>query len=248
MVKEPNQCFCCRSIWHCWRNKILCLCLFYLQKFNDGFIEQSVFRSAWNEDANSEKQKRSLCFHFEAFFLEEKKASSDAVHPNPYDPTQVENQCLQGKHVFHLQRLVSSRNTHLSLSLHIVWASPQLASSCLPLKVLLTSFSVAPVPSLMSTDSLFHLPSPITGSLDQFSVWLNSLSPLWLPRPSHLSLTLHLFTSLQTHPKSIWLAMLPELGELVSFLLGLWVGYGTVSHCQIVCFKAFKTMALTPVS
>lgn len=176
-------------------------------KLSPQFLESSVFRLIWNEDADLKKQKQSLLFHSAAFFSGEKKAPSDAVHPNPYDPAQVENQCLQGKHVFHLQRRASSRNTHLSLSLCIVWAFLQLTSSCL--KVLLTSFSVARVPSLMSTGSLCPCPLPVTGSLDQFSVWLSGWSPLWLPRPSHLPFTPHLFTSPHTYPLSLWRAARP---------------------------------------
>ena len=83
---------------------------------------------------------------------------------------------------------------NLSPSPLIIHTSPLSLSLSLSLSLPLSSFCPAQVLSPMPTDS--HLPPPrplpslfVSRSVDQFSVWLVGWSPLWLPRPSHLSLT-----------------------------------------------------------
>ena len=92
--------------------------------------------------------------------------------------------------------------TQTHICLHFpspVWTSLHLSSSTPPLSLSLSlsSFCPAHVLSPMPTDShLLPRPRPrplpslfVSRSVDQFSVWLVGWSPLWLPRPSHLSLT-----------------------------------------------------------
>lgn len=114
----------------------------------------------------------------------------------PYDPGQAENQCLQRKHVFHLHSQASNTNTHLSPFSSNVWTFLHLLSSAIPLSLTLSlSHFFLPVSCSLS-DAHWLSPPPcplpsffVSGSVDQFSVWLIGWSQLWLPRPSHLSLT-----------------------------------------------------------
>lgn len=100
---------------------------------------------------------------------------SQLIKKHLYDPVQVENQCQQSEFVF-------SRHRHTDTTVSEPFSSPLIifspGSGSLPRCPLTLTSSEAPPPSLF-----------VSRSVDQFSAWLVGWSLLWLPHPSHLSLT-----------------------------------------------------------